>query len=60
MWCTSSLPLLPGPLQPRLIVSVRAPSIGQIELFHHLTVCEQITDFKLNCQGYMSNMEYKR
>ena len=33
MWNTSSLPLLPGPLWPGVVVSVRAPSMVQIKLF---------------------------
>ena len=31
-----SLPLLPGPLWPVVVVSVRVPSMGQIELFNHI------------------------
>ena len=49
MWSTLSLPLLPGLLWPRVIVPVRVPSMGQIELFNHLTVSKQMTDVKLNC-----------
>ena len=30
---TASLPLLPDPLFPRVVVPVRAPSVGQIDLF---------------------------
>ena len=33
MWSTSSLPLLPGPLRPGVVVPVRVPSMGQIDLF---------------------------
>ena len=31
-----SLPLLPGPLWPRVIAPVGIPSMDQIELFNHL------------------------
>ena len=44
MWRNPSLPLLPCSPWPRVIVSDRVPSMGQIELFHHLTVCKQIDD----------------
>ena len=44
-----SLPLLPGLLWPGVVVLVRVLPIGQIKPFHHLTVCKQITDVKLNC-----------
>ena len=40
---TSSLPLLLGPLWPRVVSSDRLLSIGQMEQ----TVCKQITDVKL-------------
>ena len=36
MWSTPSLPLLPGPLWPRVAVPVRFLSMSQIELFNHL------------------------
>ena len=36
MWSTLSLPLLPGSLLIGVVVSVRVPSIDQIELFNHL------------------------
>ena len=41
MWNISSLPLIPGPLWPGLVV--RVPSLGQIELYG------EITDPRLNC-----------
>ena len=43
-----TLTLHPGSLRPRKVVSDRAQSMGQIELFHYLTVCKQMTDVKLN------------
>ena len=43
-----SLPLLPGPLLSGVEVLVSIPSIGQIELFNHLTMCKQMTDVKLS------------
>ena len=52
-----SLPLIPGPLWSGVVESVRVPSIGQIELFEHLTECKQITDFKLNCYCYTAILE---
>ena len=36
MWSTPSLPLLPGPLWPGVVVHVRVLSMAQIELFDHL------------------------
>ena len=49
MWSTPSLPLIPGPLWPWVVVTARVPSMGQIDLFDHLNVCKQMTDVKLNC-----------
>ena len=43
-WSTLSLPSLPGPLKPRVVAADRVLSMGQIELFDHLTVCKQIND----------------
>ena len=55
MWNTPSFPLLPGLLIPGVVVPVRVPSMGQIEIFNHLlylkhlTVCKKkMTDVKLN------------
>ena len=48
MWSTASLPLLPGPLWPRVVAPDRILSMGQIELFDILTVCKQMTYAKLN------------
>ena len=44
MWLIPSLSLLLGPPQPGVAVPDRVPSMGQIELFNHLTECKQITD----------------
>ena len=44
MQSTFSLPSLPGPLWPGVVATDRILSMGQIELFLHLTVCKQITD----------------
>ena len=49
MWSALSLPLLPGPLWPRVVVCDSIPSLGQVELLDHLTMCKQMTDVKLNC-----------
>ena len=48
MRSTSPLPLLLDPLRIGMVVPVRVTSMGQIELFDHLTVCKQMTDVKLN------------
>ena len=51
MWGTLSLPLLPGPLGPGVVVPARVLSMGQIELFNHLLYLKpfkQMTDVKLN------------
>ena len=42
MWSTPSVPLLPGPLWPRVVAPDVVQSIGQIEQ----TVCKQMTDVK--------------
>ena len=37
MWSTPSLPLLPSPLRPGLVISVSISCMGQIDLFkNHL------------------------
>ena len=46
--------LLPGLLWLGVVVPVRIPSIGQIELFNHITVCKQMTDVKLSCSCYIA------
>ena len=44
VWSTPSLPLIPRPPWPEMAVPFRSPSMGQIELFNHLTVHKQITN----------------
>ena len=41
-----SLPLLPGPFWPVVVIPVRVMSMIQIELFYCLTVWKEITDAK--------------
>ena len=41
LWNTPSLELIPGPIWPRVVVSVRVQSMGQIELFTPLAVCKK-------------------
>ena len=36
---------------------VRVPSMGQIELFDHLTLCKQVSEIKLNCQCFIAILE---
>ena len=48
-WSTPSLPLLLSSFWLGVVVSDCVPIMGRIELFEHLTVCQQITDVKLNC-----------
>ena len=48
MWRTYSLPSLPGPLWPEVVVPVRVPSLSQKEIFiiyswNHLIMCKQMT-----------------
>ena len=38
MWSTPSLPLLPGPLSPGVVVLVKILSKGQVELFDQLAI----------------------
>ena len=52
MWSTPSLPLLPGPLWPGVVAPDRDLSMGQIELFDHLT-CAQANDLS-NCYLYIA------
>ena len=49
MWYTLSLLLHLRSLRPGVVVPVKVPPTGQIELFDHLTAYKQITDIKLNC-----------
>ena len=44
MGSASSLALLPGTLWSGLVVPIRVPSMGHIELFIHLTLCKQVTN----------------
>ena len=46
MWSTPSLPLLPGALLLRVVISVRVPSTGQTELFNllKLSVYKQLNN----------------
>ena len=48
MWTTFSLPLLPGSLLPRAVVSVCVPSMGQIEIFNHFLYLKQFNGLKRN------------
>ena len=48
IWSTDILPLLPGPLWPRVFASDWVLFIGQIEEFDNRIV-SKITDIKLNC-----------
>ena len=57
MGSTPSLPLLPGPLWPGVVVPYRVLSMGHIELFNHLTVCKQMTDIELNFWYYVAILE---
>ena len=38
----------------RVVVPDRVPSMSQIELFDHLTMCKQMTNVKLNCWYYIA------
>ena len=42
MWSKPSLPLLPGPPLPGMVVPVRVLSMVLIEILNHLTVCKQM------------------
>ena len=46
-WSTPLLSLFPGLVRPGVVVPVRIPSIGQIELFNYFTVSKQLTDVKI-------------
>ena len=45
------------PLLSVLLAPVGISSMGQIELYNHLTVCKQMTDVKLNCQCHIAILE---
>ena len=47
------IPLLPGPLEPVVLVLIWAPSMGQIELFNHLKMCKQMIFIKCNNSCYI-------
>ena len=49
MRSSTSSPLLQDSFWPGGVVSERVPSMGQIEMFDHLTVLKQTIRFKLNC-----------
>ena len=44
MLSTSSLPLLTGLLWPRVVIPVRVPSVGQIELFNQLHLYKELKE----------------
>ena len=48
IWSTPSLSVLPCPLWSRVVAPDRFLSMGQIEIFDHLTVCKQMDDVLLN------------
>ena len=47
MWSTPSSPLLPGSIGLGMVVLVRVPSMRQIKLFYHLTMCKQMSNVEL-------------
>ena len=49
MCCTTPLAFLPCQLRLGMRVPGGVPSMDQIELFGHLTMCKQMTDVRLNC-----------
>ena len=49
MWSTPSLLLFIGTHLSGVVVPVRVLSLGQIELFNHLTVFIRMFDIKMNC-----------
>ena len=48
MWSINSLPLLPGPLWPRVEVPLRVQSMGQKELSNHLLYSKPLNCVKMN------------
>ena len=48
MWSTPSLPLLPGPLLPRVVVPIRVPAMVQKEMFNHLLYLKPFNCVKIN------------
>ena len=57
MYNTLSFPLFLNPLWPGVVVPVNIAYKSQIEVFNHLTVCQQMTDVKLNCLCQISVLE---
>ena len=62
MWSTPSLSLFPGPLRTRVVVPIRVPSVGHIELLNNflmlLTVSKQMTWDHLTVYKWMNCIEY--
>ena len=52
VWCTPSLPLLPGPLWPGGVVLVRVPTMSQIDLYKKIYITVQI-NILLNINDYL-------
>ena len=50
---TPPLPLLQGPLWPKVVVHVRVPSIGQIYLFNHLLYLKPFSCVQTNDQNWI-------
>ena len=58
MWSSPSLPFLPDPLWPRVVVPVRVPSISQIELLNSHTWNLQTECKQMSCglfKNYLTN-----
>ena len=57
MWSTSSLPLLPGPLLPGMIVPVRVQSMGQIESFTIIETINTVKKYQIEYLYYLAMLE---
>ena len=60
MWSIPSLPVLSGSLWPRVIISVRVPSMGQIKLSNHLLYLKSFNCAnKWTPDSFRNNVTYK-
>ena len=48
MWSAHSLPLLVGPLRTRVVIPVKVPSMGQMEMFNRLQVLKPFNCVQTN------------
>ena len=67
MWSISLLPLIPGPLWPRMVVPVRVSSMDQIDLFKNFRLehmisynCVQTNNYRQIISAIINNYRHYR